>query len=129
MADQAVEVMYYCQTHKCSLHKAEKHVIGFTHTQVGGYLLKQWKLPKNLIESVYYHHNPMSSKVYPSFSSIIHLADITATAMELGNGGEYYVPDIDKKAWAQSGLADDAFNQIIPKVNSQFEEIMKVLTD
>lgn len=129
MAKEAVEIMYYGQTHKCSLHKSEKDIIGFTHTQVGGYLLKQWKLPKNLIEAVYYHHNPMSSRVYPSFAGVVHVADIVATAMEFGDGGEFYVPDIDKKAWEKIGLDDDAFNQIIPKSRRQFEDIMKVLFD
>ena len=129
MPEEAVKIMYYSQTHKCSLHKAEKNCIGFTHTQVGGYLLKQWKLPKNLIEAVYYHHSPMSSRVYPSFAAAIHIADAVATAMEFGDGGEFYVPDLDKKAWAKIGLDDDAFNQIVPEARRQFKDIMGVLFD
>ena len=127
MGEQAVEVMGYIREHKCTLHEAEKKCLGFTHTQVGGYLLKQWTLPKNLIESVYYHHNPMSSRSYPSFASTIHLADTVATAMKLGEGGEYYVPNLDQKAWEKVGLDDDAFNQIIPVVMKQFKDIMKVI--
>lgn len=127
MPEEAVKVMEYVKAHKCTLHEAEMKCIGFTHTQVGGYLLKQWKLPKNLIEAVYYHHKPASSRTYPNFASAVHIADIVATAMELGDGGEYYVPDIDKKAWKNTGLDNDAFSQIIPKVNRQFEDIMKII--
>ncbi|MDH3327047.1 MAG: HDOD domain-containing protein [Gammaproteobacteria bacterium] len=127
MGEKATEVIRYVNEHQCTLHEAEMKCIGFTHTQVGGYLLKQWKLPKNLIEAVYYHHRPISSRSYPVFASAIHIADIIATAMELGDGGEFYVPDFDKKAWKMSGLKDDAMNQIIPKVSGQFEEIMKVI--
>ena len=127
MTKQAVEVMEYSKKNKCSLHAAEIHCLGFTHTQVGGYLLKQWKLPNNLIEAVYYHHKPSSARTYPSFAITTHIADIVATAMEMGDGGEYYVPDFDKKSWDQLGLEKDIFSQIMPTVKKQFEDIMKVL--
>jgi len=127
MPDKAVDVMEYSRNQKCTLHAAETHCLGFTHAQVGGHLLKQWKLPKNLIEGVYYHHKPTSARTFPVFANTIHIADIVATAMSLGDGGEYYVPDFDKKAWKQLGLKDDVFHEIVPKVDQQFEDIIKVL--
>ena len=127
MPEKALEIIEYGQQQKCTLHAAETHCLGFSHAQVGGYLLKQWQLPQNLIEGVYYHHKPTSARTFPAFSNTIHFADIIATAMDLGDGGEHYVPDLNKKAWKQLGLKDDVFHEIIPKVNRQFDEIVKVL--
>jgi len=127
--EQTIDIIKMMKKNKSTLHEAEKHCLGFTHTQVGGYLVKNWKLPKNLIESVYYHHNPVSSKFYANMASVIHIADIVSIAMSLGEGGEYYVPDFDERAWKQTGLDDNAFTQIVPKVTKQFSDTMKILVD
>ena len=54
---------------------AENEVLGFTHPQVGGLLLRAWKFPEALVAIVACHHNPLAcpDNIEPS---ILHLADI-----------------------------------------------------
>jgi len=60
----------------------EKAIFGFTHGQVGAELLRQWRLPESLVEPVAYHHEPLSAKVYPQETAIVHLADVIANDIQ-----------------------------------------------
>ncbi len=42
----------------CEYYEAEKQILGFTHMELGGALIKQWGLPKFFYESVQIHHFP-----------------------------------------------------------------------
>jgi|GEM_PF-945164 len=58
------------------LYALEKLRLGVTHTEAGAYLLRQWKLPSEVIETVMFHHFPNSSHIN-RFSPLtaVHIAD------------------------------------------------------
>ena len=58
-----------------SLSQAEKEILGFDHGEIGGILLTNWKLPKNLVESVTLHHFPENATVTPRETMVISLAN------------------------------------------------------
>lgn len=41
---------------------AERSVLGFTHAEVGAYLLNLWGLPLDIVEAVANHHSPSATK-------------------------------------------------------------------
>ncbi|MBN2332793.1 MAG: HDOD domain-containing protein [Deltaproteobacteria bacterium] len=54
---------------------AEKDILGFDHGEIGGILLTNWKLPKNLVETVSSHHSPDNATVNPREAIVVSLAD------------------------------------------------------
>jgi putative nucleotidyltransferase with HDIG domain len=86
------------------LYMAEREQLGYNHTDVGGLLLKEWKLPENLTEAIAYHHSPDKTLKYPVEAATIHIADILAHAMQVGNSGERYIPRLSEEAWARLSL-------------------------
>jgi len=52
---------------------AEKKVLGYTHSDIGFWLAKQWRLPDNVKNSVYFHHSPDLTE--DKSVSIVHIAD------------------------------------------------------
>lgn len=62
---------------KISRSAAEKLIIGTDHGEVGGALLKSWRLPANVIEAVANHHRPPLEPV-PKLSAITHVANCLA---------------------------------------------------
>lgn len=42
----------------CEFYEAEKQILGFTHMELGGALIKQWGLPEFFYEPVQLHHFP-----------------------------------------------------------------------
>ena len=43
------------------LIKYEKSVFKVSHQEIGGYLLRWWKLPHPIVEAALYHHNPLDA--------------------------------------------------------------------
>jgi len=50
--------------------KVEKEIYGFTHGEIGSWLLERWNFPVHLIEAVSGHHNPEISKVNPVLTTL-----------------------------------------------------------
>ena len=71
---------------------AEHKVIGVTHPEVGGIVIRKWNLPPSLAETVILHHNPESAKVDTTLCAIVSLAN--SICVKQGIGLESF-PDMD----------------------------------
>jgi putative nucleotidyltransferase with HDIG domain len=116
--DQAKTLMHMAATSDKPLYQLEHSCLGGKHTLIGKYLLKTWKLPLELKDNVFYHHNP-SAAHHPVKATIVHLADIMVNALGLGSSGERFVPPLDYKAWDNLDLSPGSFETIIRQATQQ----------
>jgi putative nucleotidyltransferase with HDIG domain len=116
--DQAKTLMHMAVTSDKPLYHLEKSCLGGKHTLIGKYLLKTWKLPLELEDNVFYHHNP-SAAHHPVKATIVHLADIMVNALGLGSSGERFVPPLDYKAWDNLGISPLSFETTIRHATHQ----------
>lgn len=123
----ALEVITKCAETNELMHKVEKTVLGFDHAKLGAMLLKKWKLPEDIISSVYYHHMPSVSSGDIVSPSIIHIADIISHSLEFGFSGEMFVPTLNKKAWDALGLDIDILSSVIEQLHVQHAEAVKFI--
>lgn len=56
--DQFQKIMSMTDREKCLVTTAEKHVLGATHSEIGGYLLGLWGFSHPIVEAVSFHHAP-----------------------------------------------------------------------
>jgi putative nucleotidyltransferase with HDIG domain len=110
--DQAMTLLGLAATSDNLLYQQEKTFLGGSHTLIGKYLLKKWKLPLELENNIFFHHNP-SAASDPVKAAIIHLADIMVNALRLGSSGERFVPFFDDAAWDNLGMSPGNFEAII----------------
>lgn len=57
--------------------EAEREVLQFDHCEVGSALLKNWRLPENIVEATANHHRPLL-KPKPRFSATVHICNAIA---------------------------------------------------
>jgi len=58
-----------------SLCILERKMIGFSHQEIGGYLLSWWGLPFSIVEAALYHHNPFDMAVHnQELVKAVHIA-------------------------------------------------------
>jgi HD-like signal output (HDOD) protein len=74
---------------KKGFQHAEKKLLGYSHTELGEHIGKQWKFPARLLTCIRYHHDPENAPDHLSkddirLLSIVHLAD--ALCMMTGHG-------------------------------------------
>ncbi len=105
------------------LGSVEAEFLGCDHAQIGGMLLKKWKLPPILEEGVMYHHNPLQSQ-HPQEASVVCLSDTMANALEMGSSGERLVPSLMPEVLEAVGVGEDALTQMIQLIDRQVAEII-----
>lgn len=67
------------------LHELERQHFGFSHAEIGAYLIGLWGLPESVMESVAWHHQPSRSKNRQiSTLTVLHLADLLSDWQEQG---------------------------------------------
>lgn len=121
----AVEIMNRASKKPQILYPLEKEILGIDHTELGGLLIKEWKLSHLFESACRYHHNPLESPD-PFMPSIIHLADLIANAMYFGNSGEAYVPPLDTDAWEQIGLPVSVLAPTVTQTALLLKETIRV---
>jgi putative nucleotidyltransferase with HDIG domain len=106
---------------------AEMDVLGCTHADIGRLLAERWNLPVKLVNIIAWHHAPVAGGAYAVESSIVHLADILARALQLGSGGDRMVPPVDHAAWDLLKLKSTTLDDIMAAMLVEFEDISSFL--
>lgn len=106
-----------------SLLDVEQEVTGLSHADIGGCLANAWHLPITLREPILYHHNPTLAKEAALQTAIVHVADILVKGLACGNPGDDMIPPLSKAAWDMVWLDEQALNECIEKVSSEFVTI------
>ena len=78
--------------------RAEQEALGVTHTDVGGQLAIEWKLPEKFQDCILYHHHPQVDCRYQRLVCLVHLADAFCSRLGYGSGDGGGVPEIDRSA-------------------------------
>ncbi len=105
----------------------EREMLGFDHAELGGALLKKWKIPASISEPVACHHIPGSAEQFRLETALIHLADIICQSMELGQGGEWGVPPLDEPAWDRMGLSVHMLGTVLKQSEQQITVAFAIL--
>ena len=127
LPELCMEMLEECKEHNRLLYHVEKERLGFDHAEIGGNLLRKWKIPPSVAEPTEYHHRPHRAELYPREASLLHLADIFAHALEIGSSGGIFVPHLDAKIWAGLNLSPLLFSSLIKQIDKTFAETVQAL--
>lgn len=127
--ETAKELMLTNRRLKQLYFRTEQHALGFDHGELGGELLRAWKIPANIYEAVIAHHAPRMVVQFPLEVAIVHLADIICQAFEFGSSGEWYVPPLEPVAWDRLGLPVSQLATILKQSETQIEEAFAILVE
>ena len=104
--------------------KAEKHVLGVTHAEIGLWLAEKWNLPNKLVTAIAYHHKPGSLGQDAELASLIHLADFLCRREKIGDGGGDKLPPLDPAALRTFGIYDNP-KEAIYRIFSHGEQLQE----
>ena len=101
------------------LFEAEKQVLGATHEDLGYWLAEEWNLPLQLTAAITHHHDPSQAGDHLITASLVHVSDIMVRALEIGHGGDDFIPPLDHKCWGTLRLKPKILEDIIPEIETQ----------
>lgn len=126
MPEKARKVLEQCKKENETLSLVESEVFGLDHAKVGGGVLAGWKLPERIVEVVRHHHDPMASQKYFTEASIIQLADQMVHEMNIGNSGEFKIPELSPNAKKLINIPEDAIESIKNEVLENLDQTVRM---
>jgi HD-like signal output (HDOD) protein len=74
---------------RCPVNQVEEAAIGFSHAEIGAYLLGLWGLPYTVVEAVALHHRP-NRVPHQNFDAVsaVYIANLLAEELEESSRGE-----------------------------------------
>jgi putative nucleotidyltransferase with HDIG domain len=110
-----------------SLLEAERMTFGITHATVGGYIAQRWNFPPALLEAVSHHHAP--SSVEGGARNVVfcvHIADALVRALDVGFGGDPFVPEISEMVLQEIDITPDSLKDWIPAIDARAERSLSI---
>ena len=104
MPEEYSQALNAAATRGVLLLDAEKETLGVQHVQVGAWIAEKWRLPAALKHSLGSHHAPAQMREDREMVAAVHLGDIFARALAIGNGGDQRMPTIDMSLRQQYNL-------------------------
>jgi len=129
MPQQAKEglLMVLDSADELPIYQAEREIMGFDHSQVGGELARQWKLPPMLEECIEFHHDIHASVRFPREVALVHIANILALMAEVKTLDPSDVSPIDPSAWEIIGMqANEVINEVVSEAQEEITEAEKL---
>jgi len=101
-------VVSMAATKRCRIILAEQRLLNTDHTMVGKVLCDLWNLPEDISNAIFSHHDPAEkSSDDLQLVRLIHLSDILARSLSIGDPGDTVVPEPARSALSLLGTSQD----------------------
>jgi len=129
LTPEYVKVLEKVRVNGVSMVEAEEEVMGFSHTDVGGWLCDRWKFPPVLSFPISFHHQVEKvDKSYMRITSIVHLADILCKRAHIGNSGDNKIPIIQPPVQENLNFKEDDPEKIIEQLKQEEDKAKSFLS-
>lgn len=111
-------------------YELEDKVLGFNHAQIGGYLVKQWKLSKKLSDSIIFHHFPQQAESEDPLMYLVYLANYVAKKTFYEEDETYKIGTLDNNVvdFMQLTMGDfDKFSETLKEEYFKAETFMQMV--
>ena len=127
LPDMCREMIETSRNEQLCLYEVERQRLGFDHADVGGALLRRWKLPLRVAEPVEFHHRCNQAGQFPRESAVLHCADLLAHALEPNESGDSTVPPLIPGSWERLSMSPFQLSPIVTQIDHQLDEITSAL--
>ncbi|MGA2984201.1 MAG: response regulator [Terriglobia bacterium] len=112
---------------RCPAYTVEERDDGFSHAEIGAYLLGLWGLPYSVVEGVALHHGP-NRVPHQAFDAIsaVYVANLLAHELEEPSTGELAVYNLENY---QEEFASLGVGEMIPQWRAMAKEIPALLVE
>ncbi len=125
--DDYKHVLEIVESENCFIKDAEAKVFGIDHTVAGQMLAEKWKMPQSIQDTIRQHHNGFIPGEINKLVAAVHIGDITARMLELGNPGDNLVPEPSNKAWEILGIPKGFFCLMRKKIKDDFTQTVRLM--
>jgi putative nucleotidyltransferase with HDIG domain len=114
------KIKSFCKAKNIPPNMLENLSSGMSHAEVGALIAEKWNFPKQLVQSIRFHHEPnMADREYHDIVNTVYMANAFANVYEEKLNYE----QIDRSALSDFGIKDEEhFTSILERISKAFEE-------
>ncbi len=110
-----------------TISETEKEILGYDHAYIGGTLAKYWEQSEKIVNIISYHNIGMIDDKLDKSVAIVHLGDIYARSLELGNPGDNLIPEPNHRIWEIINLPEDFFTKNADNLRLSFSSLTSMI--
>lgn len=121
--DEYIKAIRTADFKKVELIKAEKDILGITHTEVGRMIAEKWRLTDENYECILHHHSPdLASKENAVLVSVVSIANVYCNINQIGFSGNRYAKMIDHDRLQKVGVTEEYLDDLFESISSEIEK-------
>jgi putative nucleotidyltransferase with HDIG domain len=105
------------------LSDVETEVFNMNHATAGAYFANTWRLPKFVVESIRYHHQPSLTSTAPIHAATVHMADTLVKAYNVGFSGDPFVPPVHASAWELFDFSEAQMKDLFSELGDTIAQV------
>lgn len=125
--DKALQIIEKSEIQGIPRYLVEREILGFDYAQVGGELLKKWKLPNAFQETVALHTEPGKAIEFPLETAIVHLAQKIVQQANKERQGIISQLEVAPEIWQLLNIDAQQVDQIKTESKPYLVESMKLM--
>ncbi len=120
LQDDFRQALQLAHVRSIPLYEAEHEVIGADHTRVGAWLGIKWNLAEELIQTIRWHHDPLSvPPEHWELNALCHVANFICNQQHIGDSGDLTDPVWTHAVWKKLGLSVSDIASVVDEVNEE----------
>lgn len=108
-------------------YEIETEILGFSHAEVGGELMKFWQMPEALYNTVRYHHEPAKAESAELEACLVHIANAMTLLAETNPEDGDINSLVDPHAWKISGLDESVMESVFEDAAGMFTDALEAI--
>lgn len=121
MPEQAAEAAERSVKMRIPLVVSERQVMGFSHADLGGHLMRSWFLPEAIAAAVESHHDPQEHAEHKMERGIVYLANLLTHQVPSGSRSVGLQEGLGITAWEQVGISHHVQGPLIENVTAHMD--------
>ena len=112
-----------------SFDEAERRVLGIDHAEAGAIVLQHWNIPKTIVETVRWHHEPHKYDGDKSAIDLVHTACILSMKCGLGIGSDGLNYKYSEEVASRMTLTPTQTESIAYRVSKRITEVRELFSE
>lgn len=128
IGDDYAKLLSYNYNNNLVLEETERKELGITHEIAGELIANQWKLPHSITQAIKSHSTFRTDGTSDSILACVHLANIIANLLMLGNSGSNLVAQPNYYVWNYINLPSGSFKEMFQEIIDSYNKSIEILT-
>ena len=117
------QVLAFADKNEKPLHEVEESVFKITHSEIGAWLGKTWRLNPDILACIEHHHHPENApEEFRGMVSLVHVADYICNLKKIGQSGNPKPPSFREEIWSSIGLDVEKIPEILAVAEKESEK-------